>query len=782
MNEDRIPFLFCLLAVFNGVVFWYNASIFGAFLQGLLLIYFLIRQKRSFAILLAIFFIIAYGSSWQTEWAIARDPLSFLPNQNISFSAQIKQEYPLAKQGQVLIVNKLKISTVSGNSYYCKGKAEIRVFQQAGFKVGQYIKGSGFLDQFFKATNPHQFCLQFFKRQSNILRPIYVNANDELSVIKDSLNPIYRFRNYCTKRYIDNIPSPYSDLVRAMVLGDRNYLADNIAATFQQAGLNHILAISGLHIGIIVILFWKVLGLIIKNNLWRIIIFNLLLIGYVFLANMGPSLMRAALLAMILSGSYYLKRKNTPLNSLCFCGVIIVLWQPLSFWRVGFQFSFIITAFIMMGQNVLAKINHGLAKMIAVSILASLAALPLAAYYFYQVTPLSFIANLGAIPLTAIIIFSSLVGVVPFLGVTILKHITYPAAYLLTKTGEFFSQLPLSSLNCTIFAGGEVAIFYLSLLLGLKLLSLAPIPYLKIYQRRQFLLAYLLIFVIYLVLMGNIFNFEKPLLITFLDVGQGDSIHLETPQKINILIDGGGHRGEGGENIGNYLLLPYLKGQNIKKLDLIIISHFHEDHYRGLLPVLREFPVDLVLGPPLFDIAAEQELFAVLAAKDISYQELRRGDKIVLAPNLTINCLHPGERLIYDSPLNNNSVVLLVTYYQNKFLFTGDIEYEAEIDLIAAGLLEGVNVLKVAHHGSATSSSNEFLRQVKPQFAVICVGENNYNHPASEVLDRLVAHGTTVFQTQSAGAVFFAVYKDRLVAKRFLQDRNSILQPTAAYF
>ena len=237
------------------------------------------------------------------------------------------------------------------------------------------------------------------------------------------------------------------------------------------------------------------------------------------------------------------------------------------------------------------------------------------------------------------------------------------------------------------------------------------------------------------------------LLIHFLDVGQGDSILIQTPAGANILVDAGDTKA------GKQVVTPYLKRLGIKSLDMVVITHPHFDHIGGLIPVLETFPVGQVLADGQIHTSRTYEnLLILIDQKGIPFRLARAGNKLEIPGLDEFLVLSPQEPLLKG--LNNNSVVLALTYGKTRVLLTGDIEAEAELRILEGDLPIEANILKVAHHGSRTSSTLAFLEAVGPEAAVISAGaDNNYGHPHSETLANLKAAGSRVFQTSLVGTI-----------------------------
>ncbi|MGI6036065.1 MAG: MBL fold metallo-hydrolase [Limnochordia bacterium] len=233
----------------------------------------------------------------------------------------------------------------------------------------------------------------------------------------------------------------------------------------------------------------------------------------------------------------------------------------------------------------------------------------------------------------------------------------------------------------------------------------------------------------------------------FLDVGQGDSIFIITSQEQTMLIDGGP------EDAGWEVVVPYLEDLGVEGLDVVVATHPHADHIGGLLAVLESFPVERVIADGQLHTTRTYERFlTAVLEKDIPFHTPKRGESIALAGVDEIRVLHPGEDFLQG--LNNNSVVLRLVYKDVAFLFPGDLEAPGEEVLLASGLPLGAQVLKVAHHGSKTSSTLGFLQAASPRIGVIQVGVDNvYGLPDEQTLENLEALGTTVLRTDEKGRI-----------------------------
>src|SRR3989339_610120 len=238
----------------------------------------------------------------------------------------------------------------------------------------------------------------------------------------------------------------------------------------------------------------------------------------------------------------------------------------------------------------------------------------------------------------------------------------------------------------------------------------------------------------------------------FLDVGQGVSIFIETPDSKKILIDGGGMFNK--QNMGKRVVLPFLRQKGINKLDLVVLTHPHDDHLRGLVSVLNDFAVDAVLDSgQIHTSQSYQKFLKAIDRKKIKYVLARAGQTMEVGKGVWMRVLNPSEPLIDESALNNNSVVIKLTYGQVSFLLMGDAESEAEERMFQEGNLQA-DLIKIGHHGSRTASSLPFLEAVNPKIAVISCGkENQFKHPHVEVLERLESLGIKCLRTDQKGTI-----------------------------
>ncbi len=267
------------------------------------------------------------------------------------------------------------------------------------------------------------------------------------------------------------------------------------------------------------------------------------------------------------------------------------------------------------------------------------------------------------------------------------------------------------------------------------------------------------IMIIIIILLFSFFQcIPKNLEINFVDVGQGDSTFIVTPRNKTILIDGGGSTTDEFD-VGKSTLLPYILDKGYTKIDYIFISHFDQDHVGGILTILQEIKVKkVIISKQGENTENYQKFLEVIKEKGIPVTIVKKGDRVKIEKEIYFDILWPTSELIQENKINNNSLIMKMYYYNFSVLFTGDIEGKAEKKILETYKNEKdklvSHVLKVAHHGSKTSTIKEFLDAVNPKIALIGVGKNNmFHHPSEEVIDELKEYGISIYRTDERGEI-----------------------------
>ncbi len=419
----------------------------------------------------------------------------------------------------------------------------------------------------------------------------------------------------------------------------------------------------------------------------------------------------------------------------------------------GFQLSFGATLGIIILFPLFSKMLYflpkGIADLICVTISAQLGILPLLAYYFGEISIIFILTNIIILPLIGIIIILGFISIIiafiiPQIG-GIIGAVNCLLLKLTINSAIFFSRVPYSTVNMLSPSILLICIYYFAIYSLIR------------ENKKVFILIVMLIVII--VWYPIVFEGIAELEVTFIDVGQGDAIFIKTPAGKNIMIDGGGLPDyySGDFDIGTDVILPFLRYKGVHKLDMIVISHIHDDHINGFIPVLDKVNVDYFVQAPQKVLTPSYKLLIDKVKKNnIPVISLLKGDYIILEKDLELYVLHPYSKWIDRGPFdfNNNSLVVMLKYRDVKFLFTGDIESAAESKILDDFEFKlKADVLKVAHHGSNTSSIDSLMKNIQPHIAVISVGRNPFGHPHNETINRIKDVGAKIYRTDIDGAV-----------------------------
>jgi competence protein ComEC len=554
------------------------------------------------------------------------------------------------------------------------------------------------------------------------------------------------------------IPQPTAGVVLALLLGERQNLDRGIIQQFQKTGIVHVLAISGLHIGFILMIFLLVLGFLPISYQLRIGLALVLLLLFIALIGFKASAVRAGLMAAFYFASRFLERRVPPLNILAVAGLVIVLPFPQQALTPGFQFSFAAVGGILFGYPHLKQLSlfkkgpHRVQRFIIqpflVSLCAVLATTPLTWWYYGSL-------QTGAVLINIVLI--------PFIGG-------------LVALGFLFLLLP-PGFTALLAGLGQLIHFYFT---GIRTVNawFARWPFVQIQMGKPEL--WLLIGVIFLVLLllhatkqsisaAVILAFfiflsysatPAYLQVTYVNVHQGDGAILRFPNEKTVVIDGGDRNQF--MDAGTRYMVPVLRYYGIRHINYLVGTHPHSDHIGGLLAIMNSFSVDtLVLSRYANKTELYRQLLQTAHAHHVPISHKQRGDRLFLGANFRAYVLHPYGRYVHPktysgNEINNSSLVIQVLFGQTGFLFTGDLEQNAEPELFSYKSLLHCDVLKVGHHGSKTSSGRLFLNLAQPRFSVISVGRHNkFFHPSKKTVARLRRLGAHPLRTDHFGALVF---------------------------
>ncbi len=588
-----------------------------------------------------------------------------------------------------------------------KEKIKVTFYGNIDYKLGDYIKVSGVLTKPYNNTIFNLFNYNKYLLSNKIY---YVLKANNIVKIKDNTNILYKIKNIIYER-IDKLKC--KDYIKTFVLGDKQDLSDEILNSYQKNGVSHLLAISGMHISLLVVILTKLL----KKFKYNYFIISLFLLFYAFLTSFTPSVLRAVFL--------YIFKKIDKKNLILLIASFMLFYNPYYIYNVGFLFSFVISFYLIYFGNLTNKFNNYFVKLFITSTICFIASIPIMINNFYYINITSPLINVIFVPFISLIIFplSLLTLIFPILDNILLFLLNIMEALTLF-CNNFNIDLIMAKMNIYIFM-----IYYLII----TLIFIKP--------------KYFYILIIILVIHNNIKYFNKNYYLTILDVGQGDSILLEIKDK-SILIDTGGNMFND-YNIAQNKLIPYFKSLGIKKIDYLILTHGDYDHMGESINLINDFKVDNVIFNHNSYNDLELDLIKVLDDKNIKYY---KGLKQI---NINNSILYFLNKQLYDNE-NDNSSVIYTKINGIKILLMGDAGVNVEEEILSKYNLSNINILKVGHHGSNTSSSKQFINKVNPIYSVISVGKNNwYGHPNEEVLE--ILKNSTIYRTDINGSIKFKI-------------------------
>ena len=581
------------------------------------------------------------------------------------------------------------------------------------------------------------------------------------------------FKNILLDKIYKILPRDEAGLCAALLLGEKNKINNDIENSFREANLSHMLAISGAHISYILLGFSTVLSYIKIHKRWTKTFICMFLLFFMFLAGSSPSIVRACIMAILNLVAKMLFEKSDTFNNLGISAFIILLFNPYALLDISFQLSFGgtigIVAFVELLYNIrlerkgiikrknleeksgkiqekkYSKFTYKILIYVEQTTIMSLAAniviTPIMLYNFSTVSLVFIISNLLATPIMGICLIFGMI----FLFSLILTPLAYVVAFLLGPllkifiiVANFSSNIPFSKILMPTPKIWQILIYYLVIIIYFFKDDIQKI-YPKILDNYKKIIVFLIILTLLPYVLAVIPT--NMLEIHFIDVGQGDSMLIITPSKKKILVDGGGSE-FGTFDVGKQTLLPYLLNKSIVSIDYLLFTHFDSDHCQGLLTVLENINVkNVIIGEQGKKCENFKKFSELVKLKHTNKIIVKAGDKVTIDKDCNFEVLFPDTDLIKQNILNNNSIVAKFWYKKYSVLLTGDIEKIAEEKLICkykdTKKLEA-NILKVAHHGSKSSSIQQFLDEVKPKIALVGVGEKNtFGHPNDEVIERL---------------------------------------------
>lgn len=561
-----------------------------------------------------------------------------------------------------------------------------------------------------------------------------------------------------------------SAVLIAVLVGDQKQIPNDLNRAYTRAGVNHILSISGFHIGIIaystVMLILFVLTrfeyLVLKFNLRRMSLLCALpaMLWYLFITGAAPATSRSVIMLIALALALYSERETDGINMLLIAAVVLIVGYPPSLFDISLQLSFIALWGILVFTTPLVRVcgrldNYWFKQLItflAASISASAVTAVPVLYVFHQASLNGVLSNFVIVPLLG---YGAVI--LGFLAL-VLSYIYTPFATLLLNCAGWLTEI--SNTLVYLFASLPVVQFHSLTIfdIGLFLVWLCCATFIHLKKIRIILCSFIPLLAISCHLFAS-GGADGKLHLTMLSVGQGESMLLRTPTGECFLIDGGGYLFETDKDFGERTLVPALFKLGVKRLDGVLLTHSHPDHLGGLPYLLENMPVTNIWETSTGGVGAGYERLQVaIKRQKIRSNQLSAGMTIQLSPQVSLHVLSPSKKeggsSYDDTNMNEQSLVFRLIYEDFSMLFTADAGFRTEEQLLSLGENLKATVLKVGHHGSRYSTSEEFIKKVSPSIALISAGYGNrFGLPASDTIDLLHKQRVIIYRTDLDGTI-----------------------------
>ncbi len=652
---------------------------------------------------------------------------------------------------------KMQIEIVSVDNVTCSERIFLTTDKEKEFSLGQKIKFTGILKQAKENTNPKMFNYKKYLLSEKIHYTTYQDSRN-IYIYDEEIPLRYivrtKFQNYVIANF-SNLSKDNQNLMISTILGDSSYLENNQYDTYKNIGLLHLLAVSGLHINLLATFMSMTLAYLGINRKINIVISITLIFIYGYFIGFPPSSVRAIIMFSLSLFASLLHKPYDSLNSLYIAAVISLLLNPFWIFSIGFILSytasFSIIVFFNKVKGLFYPFKGFLIDNLSLILSINLCLIPLQIFYFNSFNFISILSNLIIVPIASINLIIGFLSLL-FNKLTYILNISMDLQNILTDVFQKYTAFNFKFKTPTIL---DMTFYFLILLIIYNRDILLNLK--KEIKKVIFCFIVLSIAVYSMDMYRNI----DDIIVDFIDVGQGDSALLRYRGN-NILIDAGGSAFSDFD-VGENITLPYLIKSGVDKLDALIISHFHDDHYKGSMAIMENLQVDKIISSKY---PTEDEFLKIIDKNNIPLYIVNSSNDIFLG-GINIDILWPTNNIVLDDNENNNSLVCLVNANGFRLLFTGDIEKEVEKQLLKTNFGK-VDILKVAHHGSNTSSLPEFIDELAPKISIISVGENNfYGHPSKQTLQTLIDANSSIYRTDEMGLISVIIKKDRVVIKPY---------------
>ncbi len=681
----------------------------------------------------------------------------------------------ICAQKEKKVIGKLLITVSDNNGYLEKNNP-------FSYRARMYFTGN--IEKPKSAVNPGGFNYKRYLAGLGVSGTVYLRNGSDICLTGNEgggwLHKLgFSIKNYVLKIVEFCLDKNQAGLLAGMIIGYKDGLDENAYNAFSKAGLTHIMVASGMNVAFIILPLTYISKKMRIGSAATSILIIAVLILFVFVAGFSASVVRAVIMGIIIMVGKLVMRETDIFTSISAAAMILLFVNPYTLFDIGFQLSFSATiSLVLFYQKIKERIDNKylpniISDTLAATIAAQIGVVPITLYYFNNLSTISVLSNLLVVPVVQMITIIGFAmvfaGIVNINLAVLIGYINNTFLSFVLFITENTAKLPYASLKLPTPPLWLIVLYYIAVLYIFKWKDR-----IKNKQSIKYVKYICLAVTILLIVIKNII--PKPLEITYLDVGQGDSTFIRTTHGTKVFIDGGG-KAAGSKStydVGEAVVVPYILDQGTKKIDIVIATHGHSDHTEGLEAILKEMDVEMVILPDT-DGKGFEKIIQLCNQKKINIVECKKGDIIRLDEDTVFDVLSPmkfEQDVLSQQSLNNSSLVLKLRYKNFKALFQGDAEVPIEQRMLEQGLDLRADILKVGHHGSYSSTSEEFVKQSKFKYAVISVGKNNFGHPSQFVVDRLKESGVLPFRTDESGAVIATSYGEGVSIKTMLYSGN----------
>jgi competence protein ComEC len=813
MINVRRPLILVFIALASGIIFGSYfcislVTLLSTSVICLLLILFCIRKQFFSAslcfILIFIFLTGAFNINRHTYFPARNgDMLQYIDRGKVILEGVVVEPPVYYPEKNVLLVKCFR--TMKDNAYTpASGIVRLSMPPDIIFNYGDFIRFRSTLKKIRNFQNPGAFNYERFMGLQGISVSGYVQNPSEIILLRKNGDgrikvKLESFRSFFRNIIHNHSASPQKEIIEAMTLGNKSAIPSEIREAFGRTGTSHILAISGLHIGMVAAFSFFIIFLILKRSEYLMLKFNIVkyaatfafifVLLYALIAGMGVTVMRATIMAFVFLMALLWGKQKEFYSTLALAGLIILIISPQSLFDVSFQLSFVsvLTIIYMMPRlNVLMpetisffpELMHDFVRyfhtMVIVCVAATIGTMPLIMYYFDRVSFVTIAANLVAVPILGTLTLALLMLAIlsALFSAALSGYFIQLSSFLVEfsiNAIQKISAISWASMSVTKPNLVEILFFYFLMFLLFQYFEAIKIRSIDgNFSSRRLAVIKILMMICVLFFFADISyltlksTYSSDLKFTVIDVGQGNSTLVQFPGGSNMLIDGGGFA-QSSFDVGKSVIAPFLHYRRLNRIDTVVLSHPHPDHLLGLIHVLNHFKVREIWQPaipvnpdvyPGWHQAIKNRNIKVSLISDNATQQIFKKAKVdILWPPVN----HIAEEKIFSQDeVNDLSLVLKITFGKISFLVPGDISATIENKLIQSNVDLKSDILIVPHHGSKLSSSPEFLKAVACRYAVFSAGKTNvFNHPHLSILERYQEAGVEIYRTDDDGAVTF---------------------------